>query len=58
MTEELMKFIRELGFPAAVAIYALWRIEAAVQQLAHAISRLEIALVARGIIEPDPPGSS
>jgi len=41
---EWIAFIQGVGFPAAVAFFVLWRIEASVQELRRAIVDLQIAI--------------
>ena len=47
--DELVKFFREVGFPAGVAVFVLWRVETAIKDLTRTISDLTVALVAQGI---------
>jgi hypothetical protein len=49
--EELVRFIRDIGFPAGVAIFVLWRVDTAIREMTHAIIELKIALIRRDFIE-------
>lgn len=40
--DELVKVVRELGFPIAVAAFVLWRLEARLRELTHAITALTV----------------
>jgi len=41
--DEMVKLFRELGFPAAVAIFVLWRVEARLVEIKDALIDLRIA---------------
>lgn len=48
--DDLIKLFRELGFPAGVAIFVLWRVEARLRELTSAVQTLALC-VARGHVE-------
>lgn len=37
---EILKFIRELGFPAAVAFFVLWRLDRTLHEILVELSKL------------------
>jgi hypothetical protein len=45
-SDEVIKFFRELGFPAAVAAFVLWRIEARLRELSERLALVNLALAA------------
>jgi hypothetical protein len=42
--DDLIKLFRELGFPAGVAIFVLWRLESRLSELTHAVTALTLKL--------------
>jgi len=45
--DEWVKLFRELGFPAAVAVYVLWRVDASIRELTRAVYELRTAMLER-----------
>lgn len=39
-TDDIIKLFRELGFPAAVAAFVLWRVEARLTEIRDSLLRL------------------
>jgi hypothetical protein len=42
--DDLIKLFRELGFPAGVAIFVLWRVEARLKELTTAVNTLALCV--------------
>jgi hypothetical protein len=45
-TDDVVKLFRELGFPAAVAAFVLWRLEARLKEVVDALTSVRLALAA------------
>jgi hypothetical protein len=45
-TDDVVKLFRELGFPAAVAAFVLWRVEARLKEITDALVAVTLALAA------------
>ena len=43
-TDDLIKIFREIGFPAAVAGFVLWRLEGALREVVKTLVEVRLAL--------------
>ena len=50
------KLISTVGFPIAVTVYVLWRVEDALKALSNKIHRLTVVLAAKGVLDDDDTG--
>lgn len=49
MSDEWLRWVRDLGFPAAVAFYVLFRLERRLEQIRDALQELKLCLLKRGL---------
>ena len=42
--DDALRFLREFGFPAAVAVFVLLRLEARLRELTHAVTALRVCI--------------
>ena len=47
---DVIRFVRELGFPAVVAFFVLWRLEGAMRDNTAELSKLREAILTRAPI--------
>lgn len=43
-TDEIIKLFASQGFPAAVAVYVLWRLDARLRDIQEALSKLAVTI--------------